>query len=211
MNNKVTAIITAGGSSVRFGSNKLLEKLNNITVIETTILKFIDIVNQIIIPSGEMTKEYILKSKLFPSDKIKFAPAGATRQESVYNAINLCTNTDIVLIHDGARPYISKETILETINLAKKYKAVVVGKMATDTIKIVQENKIIKTLDRKTIFHAETPQAFDFDLIKKIHIKYANTGNFTDDSSMVEAEGIQPYIFISKENNKKITTKSDLF
>ncbi len=207
--NKITAIITAGGLSTRFGSNKLLEKIGKYTVIETTIMKFIDIADEIIIPATKETEEFILKSGIY-NKKIKFAPNGKTRQESVYNGILACCDTEIVLIHDGARPYISKETILETIEMTKLHKAVVAGKMAVDTIKVVKNGKVVETLDRNTIFHAQTPQAFEYNLIKKIHEKYKNIQTFTDDCAMAEAEGINPYIVISKGNNDKITIKEDI-
>ena len=212
MNNeiKITAIITSGGKSERFGSNKLLAKIGEISVIETTILKFIDKVDKIIIPATEETREFILKSKIF-SNKIQFCAAGDTRQKSVYNALLECKDCDIVLIHDGARPYISANTIDKAIEMTKKHKAVVVGKMATDTIKTVEDGKIINTLDRKKIFHAQTPQCFEFNLIKSIHEKYRNNPNYTDDSSMAEAEGISPVILIAEGKNDKITVKEDLF
>jgi len=206
---KIAAIITAGGISARFGSNKLLEKLENYSVIETTILKFIDKVDKIIIPATDETKEFILKSKIY-NEKISFALSGETRQKSVYNALLKCDNIDIVLIHDGARPYILPETIDEAIELTKKHKAVVVGKMAVDTIKVVENNRITTTLDRTKIFHAQTPQCFELNLIKTVHEKYKTSLNFTDDSSMAEAEGIKPYILIAKGKNDKITTKDDL-
>lgn len=209
MNKKITAIITSGGSSTRFGSNKLLEKIDNLTVIETTISKFIDLVDEIIIPAKDDIKEHVLNSKLF-CNKIKFTQAGETRQKSVYNGLLECTNCDIVLIHDGARPFIDIETIKKTIELTKEKKAVVVGIKAIDTIKQIKDGKIVKTLDRAEIFHAQTPQAFEYNLIKNIHEKYKNNPNFTDDSSMVESENIDVYYLEATIKNKKITTKDDL-
>lgn len=212
MNNlKIAAIITSGGKSTRFGENKLIKKIKNsgLSVIEQTISKFIDIVDEIVIPTGDETKEFILNSKIY-NNKIKFASAGSTRQKSVYNGIMSCQNADIVLIHDGARPYISEETIKEAIERTKINKAVIVGKMATDTIKIIENNRIIKTVERTSVFHAQTPQCFEYKLIKNIHEKYKNTPDFTDDSAMVEMEGIKPYILISSGNNEKITVREDL-
>ena len=163
MNNiKISAIITSGGNSTRFGSNKLLEKINDKSVIETTISKFLDLADEIIIPSKDDIKNHILNSKLY-CNKIKFAPAGETRQKSVYNGLMMCSKPKIVLIHDGARPFIEKETIKKAIDLTYQKHAVLVGVFAIDTIKEVQDGKIIKTLDRKTIFQAQTPQCFDFD------------------------------------------------
>ena len=206
---KVTALITSGGSSTRFGSNKLLEKIGEMSVIETTISKFIDLVDEIIIPAKDDIKEHILNSKLF-CNKIKFAHSGETRQKSVYNGLLECNNCDIVLIHDGARPFIDIETIQKTIELTKEKQAVVVGIKAIDTIKQIRDGKIIKTLDRTEIFHAQTPQAFKYDLIKKIHEKYQDNLNFTDDSSMVEAEDVDVFYLEGSIKNKKITTKEDL-
>lgn len=206
---KVTALITSGGLSTRFGSNKLLEKIGEMSVIETTISKFIDLVDEIIIPAKDDIKEHILNSKLF-CNKIKFAHSGETRQKSVYNGLLECNNCDIVLIHDGARPFIDIETIKKTIELTKEKQAVVVGIKAIDTIKQIKDGKIIKTLDRTEIFHAQTPQAFKYDLIKKIHEKYQDNLNFTDDSSMVEAEDIDVFYLEGSIKNKKITTKEDL-
>lgn len=211
MNNiKISVIITCGGSSTRFGSNKLLEKIDDLTVIETTISKFIDLADEIIIPSTNETKEFIEKSKLF-NNKIKFALNGLTRQMSVYNGLQVCSNSDIVLIHDGARPFIEKETIVEAIKKTQKYKATVVGYMAIDTIKKVDKHgKIVETLDRNEIFHAQTPQSFDFQLIKNIHEKFKDNPNYTDDASMAEACGIDVYCVLGSKNNKKITNREDL-
>ena len=210
MNNiKISTIITSGGLSTRFGSNKLLEKIGDKSVIETTILKFIDLSDEIIIPCQEEIKEHIINSKFF-NKKIKFTQAGKTRQESVYNGILNCSSPEIVLIHDGARPFIEKETIKKCIELTYEKKAVIVGTMAIDTIKKVENGKIIKTIDRNTIFQAQTPQAFEYELIKKIHTHYKNNANFTDDSSMAEAFGTDVFILEGSKNNKKITTKEDL-
>lgn len=211
---KISAIITSGGKSLRFGSNKLLEKIDDLTVIETTILKFIDLVDEIVIPCNSEIENVVKKSKIY-SNKIKFARCGNTRQQSVYSGILACSNPEIVLIHDGARPFIDTETIKKTIEMTCQNRAVVVGKMAIDTIKEVAFNaskgKIVKTLNRKTIFHAQTPQAFDYELIKKIHQKYQNNPDFTDDSSMAEAYGADVYILENNKKNIKITTKDDLY
>lgn len=210
MNNKISAIITSGGSSTRFGENKLLAKIDGKSVIEHTISKFIDLVDEIIIPTKNDIKEHILNSSIY-SNKIKFASAGQTRQTSVYNGLLMCNKPDFVLIHDGARPFIDKKTIIETIKLVKEKNAVVVGCMAIDTIKQVENGIIIKTLDRNNIFHAQTPQAFSYNLIMDINQKCANSQiNFTDDSSMAEFCGVEVYYLEGSKNNKKITTRDDL-
>lgn len=208
MNKKISTIITAGGSSLRFGENKLLCKLDNKTVIETTIEKFLDYSCEIIIPAKDDIKNFLLESSIY-CDKIKFAPSGDTRQKSVYNALLECDNPDYVLIHDGARPFIKKEIIEKIIVKLNDCDAVVAGVMAVDTIKEIKEGKIVKTLDRTKIFQAQTPQGFGFELIKSAHNKYIGC-EFTDDSSMVEALGADVFVVIADILNKKITTKDDL-
>lgn len=205
---KVSAIITSGGTSSRFGSNKLLEMINGKTVIETTISKFVGLVDEIIIPSGVEVKDYLLNSTV--AKHVKFAASGSTRQKSVYNGLIACSNPDIVLIHDGARPYIQKETIKKTIELTKQKHAVVVGTFATDTLKEVTDGKILETIDRRFVFHAQTPQAFDYELIKQVHETFKDDDTFTDDSSMAEKFGAEVYILEAPRGNIKITTKEDL-
>ncbi len=205
----ISAIITSGGNSTRFGSNKLLEKLNEYTVIENTILKFIDLVDEIVIPAQKEVRDFVEKSSVC-NNKIKFAPPGLTRQQSVYSGLKNVEKKGVVLIHDGARPFVEKQVILDSIKKAVEKKAAVAGYMSVDTVKEVQDGKVVKTLDRNRIFIAQTPQAFEYDLILKIHEKFKNINSFTDDASMAEAYGIEVYCVYSNKNNKKITTKEDL-
>jgi len=211
-NKKIAAIITSGGNSTRFGSNKLLEILNNKTVIETTVSKFVNLADITVIPCQNDIKETVLKSDIYDKNKIIFAHAGSSRQKSVYNGLIKLKeyHPDIVLIHDGARPYINRDIIQKTVDLTIQKKAVVVGQMAFDTIKTVKNGIITSTLDRNMIFQAQTPQSFNYDLIMNIHEKYKNSDGFTDDSSMAEAEGIEIYIIDNKNKNNKITFKDDL-
>ncbi len=212
--NKVEAIITAGGISSRFGSNKLLENLNGgKSVILTTIEKFLPFCDEIIIPCHDDVKEHIEKNLPSFLNKIKFAPFGSTRQKSIFNGLLLCEENggcNIVLIHDGARPFIEPDTIQKTIDKLKTTKAVCVGVYATDTIKITdKDGKIIKTVDRNKVFCAQTPQGFDFKTILDAHKKLKDK-NFTDDSGMLEALGIEVYALVGTQTNKKITFKEDL-
>ncbi len=207
----ISTIITAGGISKRFGKNKLLVKIGNMTVIEHTILKFLELSDEIIIPSTPQTCEFIRSSKIYDKDKISFAQFGKTRQKSVYNALLKCKYKDKVLIHDGARPFIEKSTIQNVINELETKSAVCCGIFATDTIKIIDNSGlIIKTLDRKNVFQAQTPQAFKYDLIMRAHQMFAQRDDFTDDSSLVEAMGERVWTIVSSGINKKITTQADL-
>ena len=208
--NKFSLIITAGGTSSRYGNtNKLLEKINDKTVIEETVTKFIDFdeIDEIII-SANISIIPMLQ-EIFNNPKIKIIEGGNTRQKSVYNALQVIKN-EYVLIHDGARPLIRKDTIAYVLEAVVDKNAVTVMTKTTDTIKEVDiDGRILRTIDRSKLYNTQTPQAFRTDIIKQAHEKLKD-GNFTDDCSMLEELGIPVYIVNGSYTNIKITIKSDL-
>jgi 2-C-methyl-D-erythritol 4-phosphate cytidylyltransferase len=208
--NKFSLIITAGGTSTRYGNNnKLLEIINNKTVIEHTVSAFLGFENitEIIIPTNSNIREQF--RKLFLDNRINIVENGDSRQKSVFKALQYVTN-DYVIIHDGARPLIDQAVIAKTIENVIKYSAVSVMTKTTDTIKEVDENgRIIKTIERTKLYNTQTPQAFRTDLILKAHNELKN-GNYTDDASMLEELNIPVYIVNGNYTNIKITNKSDL-
>ena len=208
--NKFSLIITAGGTSSRYGNtNKLLEKLGNRTVIEETVSRFVDFdeIVEIIIAANASIIETL--EHLFNNPKIKIIEGGNTRQKSVYNALQ-AVNNEYVLIHDGARPLIRKDTISYVLQAVLDKNAVSVMTKTTDTIKEVDETgRIIKTINRSKLYNTQTPQAFKTSIIKNAH-EILKEGNFTDDCSMLEELNIPVYIVNGSYTNIKITTKSDL-
>ncbi len=208
--NKFSLIITAGGTSSRYGNtNKLLEKINDKTVIEETVTKFIDFdeIDEIIISANISIIPTL--QEIFNNPKIKIIEGGNTRQKSVYNALQVVKN-EYVLIHDGARPLIRKDTIAYVLEAVVDKNAVTVMTKTTDTIKEVDtDGRIIRTIDRSKLYNTQTPQAFRTDIIKQAHEKLKD-GNFTDDCSMLEELGIPVYIVNGSYTNIKITIKSDL-
>ena len=203
-------IITAGGTSSRYGSsNKLLEKLDDKTVIEHTLSSFLNFseINEIIIPANTAISDEL--KNLFTNPNIKIVQGGDSRQKSVHNALKYITN-EYVIIHDGARPLIKQGVISQVMDSVIHNGAVSVMTKTTDTIKEVDENgKIIKTIDRSKLYNTQTPQAFKTELIKNAHDKLAHK-HFTDDASMLEYLDIPVYVVIGSYTNIKITTKSDL-
>lgn len=203
-------IITAGGTSSRYGNtNKLLEKINDKTVIEETVSKFIDFdeIDEIIISANSSIIEIL--QQLLNNPKVKIIEGGNTRQKSVYNALQVVKN-DYVLIHDGARPLIRKDTIAYVLEAVLDKDAVTVMTKTTDTIKEVDSTgRIIRTIDRSKLYNTQTPQAFKTSIIKDAHEKLKD-GNFTDDCSMLEELKIPVYIVNGSYTNIKITIKSDL-
>lgn len=205
-----SVIITAGGTSSRYGNkNKLLEYLDDKTVIEHTVSAFLefDEITEIIIPANKSIKDEI--ESMLIDKRIKIVEGGDSRQKSVYNALQY-VNNEYVIIHDGARPLIKSGVISQVIDLVGLKNAVSVMTKTTDTIKeVAPDGRIIRTIDRSKLYNTQTPQAFKTSVIKDAHEKLKD-GNFTDDSSMLEELNIPVYIVNGSYTNIKITTKSDL-
>lgn len=206
---KVNAIIPAGGTSSRFGNkNKLLEKINNKEVIKYTVEAFEKSnVDKIIICANIAIMDE-LKEILKDCKKVQIIEGGATRQESVFNGLR-ADECDYVLIHDAARPMISTDLINLAIEEVISKKALTVATKTIDTIKEVQDGKIIRTIDRSKLYNTQTPQAFQYDLIKDAHVKLFGL-SFTDDAGMLEELGQTVYILNGSYKNIKITTQNDI-
>lgn len=206
---RVNAIIPAGGTSSRFGNkNKLLEKINDKEVIKYTVEAFENSnVDEIIICANISIIEE-LENIFKDFKKVKIIQGGETRQASVYNGLKESA-CDYVLIHDGARPMISTDLINQTIEMVKDKKALTVATKTIDTIKEVVHGKIIRTIDRAKLYNTQTPQAFEYQLIKSAHEQLKNK-NFTDDAGMLEALGEDVYILNGSYKNIKITTQNDI-
>lgn len=206
---KVNAIITAGGTSSRFGNkNKLLELINGKEVIKYTVdaFRYANVDEIIICANLSIMDE--LKEIFKDYEKVRIIEGGATRQQSVYNGL-LADKCDYVVIHDGARPIISTELINICIEMVKEQKALTVVTKTIDTIKEVENGKIIKTIDRAKLYNTQTPQAFEYELILDAHKKYEGK-NFTDDAGMIEKMRKPVYIIDGSYKNIKITTRSDI-
>ena len=210
---KLSVIITAGGSSRRYGqTNKLLEKIEGKEVIIHSIEAFIPFSPFEIIVSATESLENSLKELLvkYNIENIKIVRGGDTRQASIYNALKQCSASDIVAIHDAARPLVKKTDIDKCLQKAVATGAAIVAVKAVDTIKIVNENnKIEATPDRNTLWAVQTPQIFDYKLIFDAHEKLQGR-SFSDDAGMLEYLGKDVYVSEGSRSNIKITTPEDL-
>ena len=208
---RLSVVITAGGSSSRYGStNKLLEKIDGKEVILRSIEAFLPLNPfEIVISTSEsLLPEITELTKGIPN--IKIVQGGKERQQSVFNALKACDDPDYVAIHDGARPLVKTEDIKKCIETAIGTKAAYLAVKATDTIKRVDENnKTIETLDRNCLCCVQTPQVFEYETILKVHEKLQGQ-NFSDDAGMLESLGIPVYVVEGSCSNIKITTKADI-
>ncbi len=147
----------------------------------------------------------------FPKvDKVVFG--GEKRQDSVFRGLKaIRADTEIVVIHDGSRPFITPEQIACSIDLCRKVRAVVTAVSVQDTVKSVANGLVEQTLDRSGLWLAQTPQTFYFSLIWKAYQKAYKEGFYaTDDSALVERLGIKVAVLEGSYQNIKITTPEDL-
>lgn len=210
---KVIALIVAGGSSLRFGEEtpKQYSKIDNITVLEHTIKKFlssslIDAI-QLVIRSEDF-ELYQLVTKKFNLLPVCFG--GDTRFESVKYGLNSIEkyNPEFVLVHDACRPYVSVSLIDIIINnlMHKNYSAVVPSIAITETVKRLQTDKV-ELVNRDNLFTIQTPQGFNFKKI--LNLSKNNCINYTDESSLFEANNLPVYYIKGERDNIKITVKED--
>ena len=174
----VSVIVLAGGRGKRMGAatSKQYIELNGKPILYYTLDKFKNnkFIDKIIlvIPEDEIEycKKEVLEKYNLKVDELVFG--GKERQDSVYNGLKKAEGSDIVLIHDGARPFISEKIISEGIKYAKIYKAVAPGVMPKDTIKVKDENSFsIDTPIRSSLVAVQTPQVFDYKMICECHEK----------------------------------------
>ena len=214
----VSAIVLAGGRGKRMGTiqSKQYISLNGKPILYYTLKQFMKnkFIDKIILVVPEDEEEYcnkeVLQKYQLRLDKIVFG--GRERQDSVYNALSELEDSDIVLIHDGARPFVSQRIINDAVKYAKIHKAAAPGIMPKDTIKIKgEDNFSISTIDRSRAVAIQTPQAFDFNLIYECHKKIKESGTpVTDDTMVAELFGNKVYIYDGEYTNIKITTPEDL-
>lgn len=216
----ISAVILAGGKGKRMNSpiSKQFIELKRKPIIYYTIKKFNDnkqIDNIVVVLSAEEIeyfKENVLKKYDIRVDKI--IAGGVERQDSVYNGLKSLENseTDVVLIHDGARPFISDRIINEGIKYAKIYGASAPGVMPKDTIKIKDESNFsINTPNRETLVAIQTPQVFNFNEILECHKKVKlDKLIVTDDTMVIENCGKKVYLYDGEYTNIKVTTPEDL-
>ena len=152
------------------------------------------------------TKYYADKTGKKP---VIFLEGGKTRSESVSIALKNA-NCDIILIHDGARPYVTEKIISDCIDSVLKNKSAVCAVPVTDTILKVKDNLIVETYERDFLYKAQTPQGFIFKDIFKAYEALSKDENFTDDSQVYLKLFKKIHIFSGIEENVKITYRSDL-
>ena len=206
-----TALIVAGGSGERLGEKtpKQFLSIKSKPILMHTIEKFSHLDKIIVVISKNHTNQWIDLCKLhnFKIDH-KLVEGGDNRFESVKNGLQHINHTDVVLIHDGVRPLISKKIINNLIKKVEKNKGVLPILPISESIRKVNQNSS-NSLNRKNYFIAQTPQCFMFEeILEAYNQKYKD--EFTDDASVFEAIGGKIITIEGEKENIKITYPIDL-
>lgn len=217
---KVTAIVVAAGKGKRMGANynKQFIKLNNKPIVAHTLEKLENNnkIHNVILVVGEQEVEFCIDTiiKRYNLEKVSHVIAGgAERSDSVCKGLQrLEPDCDIVLVQDGARPFISQEIIDNSIEAALLEGAAIVGVPVKDTIKQVNDNmEVVNTLKRSNLWAIQTPQVFKREIIIEAYNRMEEIGiGATDDASLVEGLGMKVKILMGSYDNIKITTPEDL-
>lgn len=213
------AIIVAAGKGSRMKSNirKQFIELKGNPILYYTIKAFENNKNidDIILVISKEEIDFTIKNIVnkYSFTKIKcIVEGGNTRQHSVINGLFAAKGSHIVIIHDGARPFVDDSIIEDGIEYARVYGACACGVTPKDTIKIKNEDGFSSyTPQRETLFSVQTPQCFKYDLILEAHSKALNDGiQVTDDTMVVEHSNYKVYLYEGSYSNIKITTPEDL-
>jgi len=217
---KADAIIVSAGKGQRFmeGRKKQFFLLADKPILTHTLDKFENcpLIDSILLVVGQEDMDYCLKEIIEKNRYRKISqivPGGKRRQDSVKNGMDaLSRDANIVVIHDGVRPFVTRGMIEDSIHSAQRFGAVVLAIPVKETIKMANaDGTVLKTLDRESLWQIQTPQTFQAHVIKEAYQKATENGFVgTDDASLVERLGMKVHILPGSYTNIKITTPEDL-
>ncbi len=215
---KVCAIIPAGGQGTRMGGTvpKQFQALRGQPILHYTLRKFQEsgLIDSLILVVPEKELENTRADWLGnPPVVQQIVAGGEKRQDSVFNGYQaLPTDTDIVLVHDGVRPFLSQDMIQETIHSAEKFGAAITAIPVHDTLKQVDSSGLVlRTVEREGLWRVQTPQAFRYDLLGRAFLKAQEDAFYgTDEGALIEQLGQEVRIVAGSEWNLKITRPEDL-
>jgi 2-C-methyl-D-erythritol 4-phosphate cytidylyltransferase len=213
------AIIAAAGQGTRLGGGRAKQflELAGVPVIIHTLEKFeqcADIQEVIVVlPAPDAAGFLALAAKYDLRKLTRVVTGGATRAESVLRGLQSirAATAEIVAVHDGVRPFVTPEEITRTVRAAQASGAAILTTTAVDTIKEVENNRIVRTLERARLRHALTPQCFRYELLRRAFEQSPELiASATDDSFLVESLGATIAIVEGSARNIKITRPEDL-
>ena len=212
---KVSTIIPAAGLGKRFGEKKQFKKISGRSLLTYTIEPFLssEMIDEIIVvvPKIDLELAQVTLDSISGTKILKLIHGGDKRQDSVRNGLSVVDeSSELVCIHDGARPFITTELIDQAILSCRKYDGVTLALRASDTVKYSRGNIVEKTIDRNNIWLAQTPQVFKKSLLLRA-FKYAEVSGIegSDECSIMEKMGFKILLLNGSSKNLKITHPDD--
>lgn len=206
-----SAIITAAGVGSRagLGYNKMLYKKDGVTILEIIVKKFVDfqIFDEIIVTANET--DFDTYKQILEHYPVEIVIGGNERMDSVYNGVKNAKNK-LVFIHDGARIFLNKDLIMRLVNFEMDFDGLALALKSIDTTLMVEDNKIIKILNRDSLYTMQTPQVVNKQKFIQAY-KCAKEDNaiYTDEMSMLTTYGFDCKVVEGEAFNKKLTKPED--
>jgi len=210
---KLGVVVVAAGTSQRMvGINKLFASLKGKPLLAWSVdtCQRCRLVQQIVLVLNDedLARGQKLKKEGGWS-KVTLCPGGARRQDSVKEGLKQIGSCDLVMIHDGARPFLTLDLIEDGLKVVRETEAAVAAVPVKDTIKLATDEKlVVETLQRESLWAVQTPQIFSFDMIIRAYMNL--TAEVTDDAAAVERLGYKVQLYMGDYKNIKVTTIEDL-
>jgi 2-C-methyl-D-erythritol 4-phosphate cytidylyltransferase len=191
----VVGIVPAAGAGERLGADvpKAFAVLGGRPMVEWSLDVLREVCDRVVVA--------VPADRVAPPD---FVPGGATRSESVRNALDAAPEASVFVVHDAARPLVTVELVRRCLDALEGYDGVVAAMPVTDTVKVVEGGDVIRTPDRGQLWAAQTPQVFRAEVLRQA------SGEATDDASLVEAMGGRVRVVEGMPENLKVTTPLDV-
>jgi 2-C-methyl-D-erythritol 4-phosphate cytidylyltransferase len=192
----VVGIVPAAGAGERLGADvpKAFAVLGGRPMVEWSLDVLREVCDRVVVA--------------VPADRAAapdFVAGGATRTQSVKNALDAAPEASVVVVHDAARPLVTVELVRRCLDALEGYDGVIAAIPVTDTMKVVEDGEVIRTPDRGRLWAAQTPQVFRADVLRR-----ASRAEATDDASLVEAAGGRVRVVEGMPENLKVTTPLDV-
>jgi 2-C-methyl-D-erythritol 4-phosphate cytidylyltransferase len=213
---EVGAVVAAAGSGSRLGKgSKALVRINGKTTLARAVQLFLslDEITRIVVvgPPARLELARQEVAALAPRKPVIVAPGGPSRQDSVRGGLEALGHCDYVLVHDAARPMASAALCRRVLQAAMESGAAIPGLPPRDAVKRVEGGRLVESLDRSHLVLAQTPQAFSFPLLLKVHVQATDSGQVADDDAqLVAASGHEVSVVEGEPTNIKLTTLEDL-
>lgn len=206
----IDVVLLASGKSTRMIDDKMLLPIGDdicLTRLVEVFSSFEEVSNIYLVMRDDLTEIFCTISKTYTAKSILYVKGGDSRSESVFNALK-CVSSPYVLIHDGARPFVSRELVSNIIECLRSKGSAIPVLPIVDSLRKVVDGQIVDFVDRTEVFAAQTPQGFKTEEILRAY-NLANGKRFTDESELFKRYISPPFTIIGEEKNKKLTSIGD--